>query len=291
MVARISDDYEPQLPVVGEDIPGPAVTCHVGTARLLETVNHRTKTVGRAVRWPYSDSDELDNDVLYAEEHDSAVRQVSLRNEWSVDSQMVDDSCGEGCAQLDNFNWFLPADDQVGDLPAPEYEVDVSDSESEFEYIEPDSAPLQIKTTAVELLCPPVVTQTRPMEGCDPASPRRLRRGRDVLTEDGAVAVGTNQVSAASDTVGVREIHVTSECIPTVVPRLAAAPQAASEVIQTRPRHSCCMDLLPPVGESIESLDVDAPDAVASGMEAAGGSYKSVVTFARVWMCSRQRYL
>ena len=104
-----------------------------------------------------------DNDVLYAEEHDSAVRQVSLRNEWSVDSQMVDDSCGEGCAQLDNFNWFLPADDQVGDLPAPEYEVDVSDSESEFEYIEPDSAPLQIKTTAVELLCPPVVTQMRPM--------------------------------------------------------------------------------------------------------------------------------
>ena len=114
----------------------------------------------------------------------------------------------------------------------------------------------------------------RPMEGCDPASPRRLRRGRDVLTEDGAVAVATRQVSAASDTVGVHAIHVTSECIPTVVPKLAAAPQAASEVVQTRPRDSCCMDLLPPVGESIESLGVDAPDAVASGMEAAGGSSK-----------------
>ena len=57
----------------------------MGTARLLETVNHQTKTVGRAVRRPYSDWDESDNDVLYAEEHDSAVRQVSLRNEWSVD--------------------------------------------------------------------------------------------------------------------------------------------------------------------------------------------------------------
>ena len=158
LVVRISDDYEPRLPVVGEDIPGPAVPCHVGTARLLETVNRRTRTVGCAVRRPYSDSDDSDNDVLYVEEHDSAVRQVSLRDEWSVDSQTVDDSCGEGCAQLDDFNWFLPADDWVGDLPAPESEVDVSDSESEVDYVEPDSAPLQITTMAMELLCPPVVT-------------------------------------------------------------------------------------------------------------------------------------
>ena len=102
LVAWISDDYRPQLPVVGEDIPGPAVPCHVGTARLLEIVNNRTRSVGRAVRQPYSDSDESDNDVLYAEEHDSAVRQVSLRNEWLT--QTADDSCGEGCAQLDDFN-------------------------------------------------------------------------------------------------------------------------------------------------------------------------------------------
>ena len=240
-----------RLPVVWEDIPGPAVPCHVGTARLLETVNRRTRTVGRAVHWPYSDSDDSDNDVLYAEGHDSAVRQVSLRNEWSVDSQTADDSCGEGCAQLDDFNWFLPADDRVRDLPAPESEVDVSDSESEVDYIEPDSAPLQITTTAMELLCPPVVTQTRPMEGCDPASPRRLRRGRDVLTEDGTVTVDTRQVPAASDTVVVSGIHIVSECIPTVTPMLAAAPQTASEVDQTRPRGYCCMNLLPPVGESI----------------------------------------
>ena len=119
MVARISDDYEPQLPVVGEDIPGPAVPCHVGTARLLETVNRRTTAVGRAVRRPCSDSDDSDKDVLYAEGHDGEVRQVNLRNEWSVDSWTADDSCGEGCAQLDDFKWFLPADDRVGDLPAP----------------------------------------------------------------------------------------------------------------------------------------------------------------------------
>ena len=68
-----------------------------------------------------------------------------------------------------------------------------------------------MKTTAEQLLCPPVVAQTRPMEGCNPASPRRLRRGRDVLTEDGAVAVDTRQVSAASDTVVSRERYIGSQ--------------------------------------------------------------------------------
>ena len=60
------------------------------------------------------------------------------------------------------------------------------------------------------MLCPPVVTQTRPKEGCDPASPRWLRRGRDVLTEDGTVAVDTRQVSIASGTDVVSGIHMMS---------------------------------------------------------------------------------
>ena len=102
LVARISDDYRPQRPVVGKDIPGPAVLCHVGTARLLETVNTRTRSVGCAVRRPYSDSDESDNDVLYANEHDITVQQVSRRRN-SLTPTVVD-SCGEGCARLDDFN-------------------------------------------------------------------------------------------------------------------------------------------------------------------------------------------
>ena len=73
LVSRISNDYRPQLPVVGKDIPQPAVPYHVGTARLEETVNIRTRSVGRAVRRPYSDLEESDNDVLYAEEDDSAL--------------------------------------------------------------------------------------------------------------------------------------------------------------------------------------------------------------------------
>ena len=110
------------------------------------------------------------------------------------------------------------------------------------------------------------------MEGCSPVLPRRLRRGRDVLTEDGAVAVDTRQVSTASETVVSREIHRKSECVPTVVPTLAAAPQTASEVVQPRPRDYGCTDSLPPVGECLESLGIDTPDARTSEMEVAGGS-------------------
>ena len=81
MVARISNDYENQLPVVGEDIPGPAVPCHEGTARLLETMDQRTSVVGRDFRLPWSDSDDSYDDVVYAEGHDGEVRQINLPNE------------------------------------------------------------------------------------------------------------------------------------------------------------------------------------------------------------------
>ena len=110
----------------------------------------------------------------------------------------------------------------AGDLTATESEIETSGSESGVEFIEPDSTPLQTEMTAQQLLCPPVVVQT--------IVPWRLHRGRDVRTADGAVAVDTRQVSAASDT---------------VVSKLAAAPQAASEVVQPRPRDYGCTDLLP----------------------------------------------
>ena len=154
-------------------------------------------------------------------------------------TQTANNSCGEGCAQLDDFKWFLPGEERAGDLTALESEIEMSDSESEVEDIEPDSTPVQTETTAQPLLCPPVVAQTRPIEGCHTALSRQLCRGRDVLMEDGAVAVDTRQVSAASDSVVSREIHRKSECGPTIVPTLAAAPQTAAEVVQPKPRDYC----------------------------------------------------
>ena len=144
------------------------------TARLLETGNNQTKSDGCTVLHPYSDSEESDNDVRYAEEHDTTVQQISRRKGWLTRTE--NNSCGEGCAQLDNCKWFLPAEERAGDLTTPESEIEMSDSESEVKYIEPDSTPVQMQTTAQQLLCPPVVAQTRPMEGCHTALPRQLCR-------------------------------------------------------------------------------------------------------------------
>ena len=117
----------------------------------------------------------------------------------------------------------------------------------------------------MESLCPPVVAQTRPKEGCDPASPRRLRRGRDVLMEDSMVAVDTGRISMAQDPDVVSGIHVMPDCVPAAMPMLAAAPQAASEVAQTRTRGDCSMNLLLPEDGSMEPLDDDAPEVLSSG--------------------------
>ena len=95
-----------------------------GIARLEETVINRIRSVGRVVRRPYSDSEESDNDVWYAEIDDSALGQPTV------------DLCGEGCAQLDDFKWFLPTDEWAGDLSAPDSEIEASDSESGVDYID-----------------------------------------------------------------------------------------------------------------------------------------------------------
>ena len=92
---------DPNSHLCGKNIPEPAVPCHVGTARLEETVINQIRSVGRVVRRPYSD--ESDNDVWYAEIDDNALGQPTAL-------------CGEGCAQLDDFKWFLPIDEWAGDL-------------------------------------------------------------------------------------------------------------------------------------------------------------------------------
>ena len=80
-------------------------------------------------------------------------------------------SCGgmthmtDQCQTLDESFPFLPTGwqaEHIGDLTAPESEIETSGSESGVEFIEPDSTPLQTNTTQ-QLLCPPVVVQMKPM--------------------------------------------------------------------------------------------------------------------------------
>ena len=64
LVTRISNDYEPQLPVVGDDVPGPAAITQLGAVRPLKTVDQRAMAVGDGFRLLCSDSDDSDDDVL-----------------------------------------------------------------------------------------------------------------------------------------------------------------------------------------------------------------------------------
>ena len=186
--------------------------------------------------------------MLYAEVDDSALNQPTV------------DLCGDGCAQLDDFKWFLPTDEPAGNLSAPDSEIETSDRESGVDFIEPVSTPLQTETTNQQLLRPPVVVQTRPMEGCHTGVPRRLRRGCDVRTVDDPVEVDARQMTTASETVVSRKIHRKSECVTTVVPNLAAAPQADYEVVQPRPPDYGYTDSLPLGSGCLESPRIDTPE-------------------------------
>ena len=74
------------------------------------------------------------------------------------------------------------------------------------------------------------------------------------------VAVDARQVSTASDTVVSRKIHRKPECVTTVVPKLAAAPQAAYEVVQLRPPDYGYTDSLPPGSGCLDSPRIDTPE-------------------------------
>ena len=182
--------------------------------------------------------------------YDSELQQISLWNEWPT--QMTVDSCGERCAQLDDFKWFLPTDKRGEDLGTPESDIDTSDSEDGVYLIDSDSPPSQTESATQQLVRPPV--------GCHAAAPRRLRRGRDVRTADNTAAADARQDSAALDTVGSWKIHRKSECVTTVAPGLGAAPQAAYGIVQPRRPDYNYTDPLPLGSGCLVSPRCDAPE-------------------------------
>ena len=243
LVARISNDYGPQLPVVGEDIPGPAVSNYLGAVRSLRMVDKRDPAVCRGVRSPCSDSDESEDDVLSvgpmrpslfaaplggARGHDYDMIQAnSLRDEWSVYSWSAEDRYGTSCAQLDNFDWVMPAGYPVGVLPRLEEDDSLSD-------IEPDVCdvsnvfPIRSETAAVEPLSFLLVVQTRPQGDCDPGWPLLMGKGRDFLAGDEPEVIVSGRKSKIAESDVSHEICVVSDQFPVVAPKLAAVPLAIS---------------------------------------------------------------
>ena len=236
--------------------------------------------VGHSFRLPCSDSDESD-DVLSAGPmqplvtatplggaggHDDDMLQVNSLSDWSVNSWTAEDPHGVCCAQLDDFDWVIPASDMVGGLPGPVLDVDSSDIEPDV-YDVPDEFPVTVETTAVESLCFSVVVKTRPQGGCDPVLPLLVCQGQDFLMEVGPEVLVSGRESIITYPDVRCEIYVIPDQLPVVVPKSAAVTQAVSVVAQTRPRGGCGSNLLLPVDKSIEPLDDDGPDIVISRRE------------------------
>ena len=201
-----------------------------------------------------------------ARAHDDMIQANLLRDEWSVDSWTAGDRYGTSCAQLDNFDWVMPASYPVSVLPRPEEDDSLSDIEP-YVCDVPDVFPVRREMAAVESLCFHVVVQTRPQGGCDPVLPLPMCRGQDFLAVDNPDVIVSGRESIIAESDVSCEIYVVSDQIPIVVPKLAAVPLAVSVVAQTKPRVGWGPDLPLPVDEGRESLHEDGLDVILSGRE------------------------
>ena len=147
MVAQISDEYEPQFPVVGEDLPCPAardvVASRVGAVRPLEFIDQRNRVVGNSSRLPCSDLNDSDDDVLLVGAIQPLTDAAPLGGTDMIDdcrlqADSLDDVLSEGawasenrhetcCARLDDFSWVVPPYDPDMILPGWELDMEIWD--------------------------------------------------------------------------------------------------------------------------------------------------------------------
>ena len=90
-------------------------------------------------------------------------------NSWTADDPYA--TC---CAQLDDFNWVIPAGDMVGGLLEPDLEVDSSDIKPNVYDVYNDVPEFPVEMEVTTVVCSPVVVQTRPQGDCDPVVPLRM---------------------------------------------------------------------------------------------------------------------
>ena len=128
LVARISDNYEPQFPVVSKDLPCLAArdvaASRVGAVRSLESVTQRSRVIRNSFRLPCSDSEESDHVVSLVGAvrplanaaplggvgmmDDCQERADSTEDVFSMGARGPINRPGMCCARLDDFDWVVP---------------------------------------------------------------------------------------------------------------------------------------------------------------------------------------
>ena len=179
---------------------------------------------------PYPDSEESEDDIVDTDECENELVLINLRNE--VTYPITVDTCGERCAQLDDFNWVRPTEECSEESDMPESEIDTPRIGDGVYLNTSDSSSPETETTRQQLSGAPVVAQTRPKGGCQTAMPRRKRRRRNVRTADSTSAMDISQESVTPRTEDSEKIHKMSECITKGGPKLEAAPPASHGMVQ-----------------------------------------------------------
>ena len=236
--------------MIKKDSSEPVVPSYLGNSRLEEPADTRKRSWEWVDKRTYPDSGESEDDVVYDGEGESEPHRIKLRNE--VMNQISVDACGEQCAQLDDFNWFLPTDEWYGKSDGPESEMDTLYSGNGVHITISDSSSPEMDTMSQRLSGPPVVAQTRPKGGCQTAMPQRKRRRWSVRTTDSISVMDTRQESVAPSTLDSDMIHKKSECVTKGEPIWKAAPPASHGMAQPKCSDCSRTDPLPSgVGASV----------------------------------------
>ena len=174
------------------------VSCHVGTSRLEDPEYIRKRSWEHVYSLPYPDSEESEDDIVDPDECENELVLINLRNE--VTHPIMVDTCGERCAQLDDFSWPRPTEEWNEESDMPESEIDTPHIGYGVCLNTSDSSSPETGTTRQQLSGAPVVAQTRSKGGCQTAMPRRKRRRRNVRTADSTSAMDISQESVVPRT-------------------------------------------------------------------------------------------
>ena len=81
----------------------------MGTSRLEDPEDTRKRSWEHVDSLPYPDSEESEDDRVDTDKSEDGLVLINLRNE--VTHPIMVDTCGERCAQLDDFSWVRPTEE------------------------------------------------------------------------------------------------------------------------------------------------------------------------------------
>ena len=94
----------------------------MGTSRLEDPEDTRKRSWEHEDSFYYPDSEESEDDIVDTDECENELTLINLRNE--VPHPIMADTCGERCAQLDDFSWVRPTEEWNEESDMPESEID-----------------------------------------------------------------------------------------------------------------------------------------------------------------------